>query len=119
MRKLVGLLLVFCLLSSLGYSQELVFYNIDWDKLDSNLMSVEEDLNMLRINNDYMSRQLETLEHQLAEQAKYSANLQIQLAKSETKLAKLESSISKWKTYSIISTVVIAGLTTGLVIAVR
>jgi len=103
----------------LAYSQELVFSNIDWEGLDQNLMSVETNLNMLQIENRNLNTQLDLLEKQLEEQTKYSANQQLQLAKLEAKSAKLESNISIWKTYSIISTVVIAGLITGWVIAVR
>lgn len=92
-RKLVSLLcLVFCLFQLHATPS----FHIDWSKIDNNL-------NLLEWNLDEAETTIKSLQKDLDEQQKYSANQQIQYKTLEDKYQKSERATRLWKTISIVA----------------
>lgn len=102
-RKLVSLLcLVFCLFQLHATPS----FHIDWSKLDDNL-------NLLEWNLDEAETTIKSLQKDLDEQQKYSANQQIQYKTLEDKYQKSERATKLWKTISIVA--ISSTLTLGVI----
>lgn len=98
-KKLLFIFCLFFLLRPLSATQS---FHIDWVKLDDNLNMLEWNLNDMKIT-------IESLQMDLQEHQKYSANLQLQLETYENKYQRLEKTIFRCRTLLIVITVVAIG----------
>lgn len=98
------LLALFCLLFCLFPLHATPSFHIDWNKIDNNL-------NLLEWNLSEAETTIKSLQKDLDEQQKYSANQQIQYKTLEDKYQKSEKAMKLWKTISIatISSTIILG----------
>ena len=92
-RKLVSL---FCLLFCLFPLHATPSFHIDWSKIDNNL-------NLLEWNLDEAETTIKSLQKDLEEQQRFSANQQIQYKTLEDKYQKSERATKLWKTISIVA----------------
>lgn len=97
MKRLVILFMALLQLSSLCWSQELVFNLIDWAAIENNVNSIELNLNELKINNEDLQKQLQIAMEELLEQEKYSANQQLQYQTLENSYNSLKKTTNIWK----------------------
>lgn len=101
------LLLLSCLFFCLFHLHATPSFHIDWSKIDNSL-------NMLEWNLSEAGTTINSLQTDLQEQQRYSANLQVQYRNLETKYQKLEKTTRLWKYTSTIlfsSTVALLGVT--------
>lgn len=90
------LLSLFCLLFCLFRLSATPSFHIDWSKIDNNL-------NLLEWNLSEAETTIKSLEKDLEEQQKYSANQQIQYKTLEDKYQKSEKAMKLLKTISIVA----------------
>ena len=101
------LLFIFCLFFLLRPLSATPSFNIDWSKLDNSLNMLDWNLSEAEIT-------IESLQRDLEEQQKYSANQQLQYKTLEDKYQRLEKTTRLWKYTSAIlfsSTVALLGVT--------
>jgi len=90
------LLSLFCLLFCSSVLSATPFFHIDWNKIDNNL-------NLLEWNLSEAETTIKSLQKDLEEQQKFSANQQIQYKTLEDKYQRSEKATQLWKTISIVT----------------
>lgn len=90
------LLLLFCLVSCLSQLYATPSFHIDWTKVDDNLNLLEWNLNTAETT-------IKSLQMDLEEQQKFSANQQLQYKTLEDKYQKSEKATKLWKGISIVA----------------
>lgn len=118
-KKRLLLLLLATLCSLQLASQDLAFRNVDWNAIEANVTSIENDLKLLSIENKNLKVQLNSATNQLNEQTLYWAQQQQLLKTCEANLQKSERSTKLWQIgFTVASTVALLSLLTNVLFLV-